>query len=177
MKKSLIMLSILCMFSCASNDYYDNNSDGSKETASGSASSPTETHSPAKTFFVLTSWKTQNRQLAMQSIPVAQKQLMGLWKKGIVENVYYRQNGDIKNNEPLALVAFFIKAASEDDVRATLDTTVLVKNQLATYTLREVGKNVLGRNDNTSRLNSAVNIETFAVTWSMSNSFQTGHDR
>ncbi len=118
----------------------------------------------AKKFFVITSWTTTDRDKAMAHIPNQQKQLMGLWNKGIVENIYYDQKGKFTNNQPLSLIAFFIKASTEDDAHLALDTTDLVKSNLAEYTLRPVGQNVFGRSDKAMKVASTTD-HVYAVIW------------
>jgi len=114
-----------------------------------------------KKFFVLTKWSTTDREKALSHIPKQQKQLMSLWNKGIVENIYYPPKGKIEADKPLALIAFIINGTSEKEVRTTLDTTDIVKSNLASYTLIPVGYNVFNRNEEALKL---VSIEkTYAV--------------
>jgi len=127
------------------------------------AAAPVET----KTYFVVTSWLTKNRELAMEHTPNQQKQLIQLWNKGIVENIYYNQRGKFSDGGPLPLIAFFINAADEITARATLDTTDIVLHNLASYTLRQVGRNIFRRNENAVKLSAGTAIESYAVTWTL----------
>ncbi|WP_159478574.1 hypothetical protein [Dyadobacter sp. 3J3] len=164
--KFILFLSAVCftaLISCQSNR---------KETTDNTQSAPAETKPAAmpaetKTFFVVTSWVTKNRELAMEHVPNQQKQLVKLWNQGIVENIYYNQRGKFSDGAPLPLIAFFINAADEITARATLDSTDIVRNNLAKYTLRQVGRNIFRRNENAQKLSAGTTIESYAVTWTL----------
>ncbi|GAB4041561.1 hypothetical protein [Spirosoma jeollabukense] len=122
-----------------------------------------QTEKPSN-FFVLTSWATTDRNKAMAYVPNQQKQLMGLWRKGIVENIYYNQKGKFADGQPLVLIGFFLKGLTEAQAHQALDTTDVVKTNLANYSLQLVGQPVFGRSDKALTI-SAAGTETYAVIW------------
>jgi len=136
-------------------------------TAPAAAQATTAAIQDSKTYFVLTSWTTSDRAKAMEHVPNQQKQLMSLWNKGLVENIYYNQNAKFKDGEPLPLIAFFANGANEFDVRTMLDSTDIVIHNLATYTLREVGRKIFLRSRNAANLTAGTAIESYAVVWTL----------
>lgn len=91
---------------------------------------------------------------------------MRLWEKGIVENVYDNQKGKFSGNEPRSLSAFSIKAPGEAAAHQALDTTDIVKSNLATYSLRPIGETAFGRNDKATKM-AATDGYAFAVLWAL----------
>lgn len=160
MKVLLLVVSLAGLYACQSNTYKDEQ----MQQAAADSTKDTTATPETKKFFVLTSWSTTDRNKALAHIPNQQKQLMGLWQKGVVENVYYNQKGKFNDDQPLSLIAFFINASSEDQARMALDTTDIVKSNLANYTLRPVGEQVFGRNDKAMKLASTTD-HVYAVIW------------
>ena len=67
--------------------------------------------------------------------------LMGLWEKGVVENVYF----NLESNQPKAKskqdasIVFFIKAKNKDEANKTLKKLPFVKHDVLNYTLYPAG--------------------------------------
>ncbi len=142
------------------------------QTQNGSAvseESPGQKSREQNTYFVISSWITKDRQEALNHIPNQQKQLMSLWNRGLVENIYYNQKGKFSDGQPLSLIACFVKAENEDAARAMLDTTDIVKNKLANYTIRQVGNVISSRSENAVKLSAGTAIESYAVVWELKN--------
>lgn len=160
--KYLLFISLACLvLACDSN----NQTEKSQQT---SASLSAQTKLPEdKTYMVITSWTTKDRAKAMEHVPIQQKQLMSLWNKGLVENIYYNQKAKFNDGQPLPLIAFFSNGQNEFDVRAMLDSTDIVANGLASYTLREVGRNIFPRSENAAKLSAGTQIESYAVVWTL----------
>ena len=161
MRAFLLLISLSGLYACQSNT---NKADQTQQDTTSISKDTLATAANAKTFFVITSWTTTDRNKAMAHIPTQQKQLMSLWNKGIVETIYYDQKGKFADNQPLSLIAFFIKSPTEDGAHLSLDTTDLVKNNLAEYTLRPVGQSVFGRSPQAMKVASTTN-HVYAVIW------------
>ena len=161
MRTLLLLSSLLGIYACQSNNQKVESTPQDSVAVEQQVAVDTEA---TKTFFVLTSWATTDRNKAMAHIPNQQRQLMGLWNKRIVENIYYDQKGKFSNDQPLSLIAFFIKASTENNAHLALDTTDIVKNNLANYTLRPVGQLAFGRSENATKVGSEAG-HVYAVIW------------
>ncbi|GAB3926145.1 DUF6491 family protein [Larkinella terrae] len=160
MRALLVFITFLGLYACQSNK--TNEESTQQDTTVIAAQDAADV--AAQKYFVITSWTTTDRNKAITHIQNQQKQLMELWNKGIVENIYYDQKGKFADNEPLSVVAFFIKASTEDAAHLALDTTDLVKNNLADYSLRPVGQRVFDRSKKAMNLASKAN-RVYAVIW------------
>ena len=65
--------------------------------------------------------------------------LVGLWEKGIVENIYLNHELDKPVNKRDASIVFFIDAKNKDEANEILKQLPFVKNDVLTYELHPVG--------------------------------------
>lgn len=91
-------------------------------------------------FAVIWQVNTTDKELFKNSLAEQSSDLLSLWQKGIIENVYL----DRSKNQGITLgdkgkVMFFIKAETEAAARKTLDEMTFIKKKVATYELHKVG--------------------------------------
>ena len=93
-----------------------------------------------ETFAVVWDWSTGDREAVNSNLASQATQLLDLWRKGIVENVYLNTDAKLTDDEPMPNVIFFIKAKDEQAAKGILNETVFVENSIAQYKLYPVGK-------------------------------------
>ncbi len=72
-------------------------------------------------------------------------ELTRLWKRGLVENVYYDAEATERKLADFPNVAFFLKVGTEAQARIILDDLTVVSKDIASYTLHPVGNLWLSR--------------------------------
>jgi len=92
-------------------------------------------------------WTTTDEKLVAENTVQIGEELNALWKKDVVENVYYNSNAKVDKLGFLPNIAFFIKAHTVQEARATLNDLTIVKKGLAAYTLHPVGNLWLERKE------------------------------
>ena len=105
-----------------------------------------------ETFAVVWDWTTADREQINNKLGAQTNQLLELWKKGIVENVYLNTESEFADGETLPNVVFFINAENEKEAKNNLDGVIFVKNGIAKYNLYPVGKLWLPRHGDFQKL-------------------------
>ncbi len=105
------------------------------------------------TYAVVWDWSTGDRELVNKNLAQQATQLIELWKKGVVENVYLNTESKFTDDEPMPNVVFFIHADNEKNARKILDKTVFIKKGIAKYNLYPVGILWLIRYEDFQKLN------------------------
>lgn len=101
-------------------------------------------------FAVVITYKPEDKARIADKIGPQSEQLDNWWNLGLVENVYYQSSAPVRGTDSLPVVSFFIRAADEYGARVILDSSIMVRNDYATYTLHPVGNLGLPRQSTAS---------------------------
>lgn len=96
-------------------------------------------------YAVVWNWTTTDVKLVTDNANQINEDLSNLWKKDVVENVYYDSDAQVDKLGHHPNVSFFIKAHSEQEARTVLNSLTLITKGLANYTLFPVGNLWLDR--------------------------------
>ena len=113
---------------------------------------------------VWTTVSLQKRKMA-EHVPNQTKQLLDLWEKGIVENIYFNVDEKFGTKDTWPNIMFFLKAKNIDKAKEILDEMEFVKYKYAKYDLHPVGVLWLKRNENTL-VKVLESKNSYAVVWS-----------
>lgn len=105
-----------------------------------------------ETFAVVWDWTTADREQIGSKLGPQTNQLLDLWKKGVVENVYLNINSEFTDGETFPNVVFFINAENKEQAKNTLDGLIFVKNGISTYNIYPVGKLWLPKHEDFQKL-------------------------
>lgn len=111
-------------------------------------------------FAVVWKWTTTDSQLVSDNMIKISEELNDLWKKDVVENVYYNSDSKVEKLDIFPNISFFLKAISEQEAKSILDNLSIVKKSIASYTLHPVGHLWLKRKSETVNKNSYVSVWT-----------------
>lgn len=114
-------------------------------------------------FAVTWKWSTSDISLVEKNHPEIISELTDLWKKGVIENVYYDTGLPEESLEQFPNIAFFLKAHSESDALALLNGLTIVKKRISTYEIHPVGTLWLDRK--TDVINSNGITKSFVTVW------------
>lgn len=100
-----------------------------------------ENYDARTTYAVVWSISTDDAADFNNTIADHSKEVLKLWRNGIIENVYIdnKKTHDVVNKGDTARVMFFIKTETEKEAKDILDEMPLVKEKVAIYTLHPVG--------------------------------------
>jgi hypothetical protein len=118
-------------------------------------------------FAVIWTWTTTDVQLVTDNSVVISKELTNLWKEGTVENAYYNNDSKIDKLAHFPNISFFIKAKSKSDAESILNRLTVVKKNIASYQLFEVGLLWLDRKHKTIHENGMT--KSYAAIWKTEN--------
>ena len=143
MKQSILYLALcFLIISCGKENKKNQTEEKSKsETTSIKSSEFGKTN-----YAIVWSWATTDIQLVSDNSVQISKELTDLWKKGIVENVYYNSEAKTDKLANFPNISFFLKAPSEEDARTILNDLTIVKKSISKYNIHPVGSKWLGRN-------------------------------
>ena len=96
-------------------------------------------------YAVIWKWTTADEKLVSDNTVKISEELTFLWKKGIVENVYF--DGEAKEDKlsNFPNISFFMKANSKQEAEKALDKLTIVKKGIASYSVHPVGTLWLNR--------------------------------
>ena len=97
-------------------------------------------------YAVVWNFVTDDVELVKKNVNVFTEELLDLWDSNVIENVYYGANPDNNKMELFPSISFFIKASDKEKASAILDQLTIVKENIATYKLHQVGLLWLGLN-------------------------------
>ena len=145
MKHTLFFLSVgLFVLGCGNE---------TKKAKSGKATEASKSTAIKSTEFgktnyaVVWSWTTADEQLVSENTAQISKELTDLWKKGIIENVYYDSEAKADKLGYFPNISFFLRAKSEQEANAILDELTIVRKGISKYNIHPVGTKWLGRNE------------------------------
>lgn len=124
-----------------------------KEAKTEIKSEPVESTSISTTEFgktnyaVVWNWTTSDEKLVSDNTIQISKELTELWKKGVVENVYYDSESKADKLGHFPNISFFLKAKSEEEAKSILNKLTIVKKGISQYKIHLVGSKWLGRNE------------------------------
>lgn len=118
-----------------------------------------------ETFAVVWKWKTTDKNRVLEHINEQYEQTKKLWKDGVIENIYFDKDGTFTDGDTLPSISFFIRAQNIDDARNTLNQMVVLKYNIANYSLFPVGIKWLGRNSVALNLSKSESNKVFVVVW------------
>lgn len=111
-------------------------------------------------------WATSDLALVEEHMPAISDELTALWKDDVVENVYYNTGLPEENLEYYPNIAFFLKAHSEQQVKAILNELLVVKKGISTYEIHPVGTLWLDRKAEV--INARGMTKSFVTVWTTS---------
>jgi len=114
-------------------------------------------------FAIVWTWKTNDKQLMDNHLLRVSDEMDKLWKKDIIENVYFHSDAS-KASGYFPNISFFIKAESPKKAMEVLDNLTLVKKGMADYKIYPVGIKWLGRE--TEVIKSKGLGKSFVAVWS-----------
>ncbi len=82
---------------------------------------------------------SQESPMFKQHIQEQAAVLVGLWKKGVVENVYLNREVNKPENKRMASIVFFITAKNKGEANEILKQLPFVQHDVLNYTLYPVG--------------------------------------
>lgn len=157
---SLLMISLV-LFSC--NNSNEQNAQNQSATNMENSTINEETKIGRSNYAVIWEWTTNDRELVMENASAFTKELIELWEKDDVENVYYDAEVEVINDMNFPSISFFVKAHNMENAKTILDSLTIVKKQIAKYKIYPVGMLWLGKTTDTSKIN--VNIRSFVTIW------------
>ena len=143
MQKIIFLFTIsFLILSCGNPSQKESSTDYASEQAS---SVKDQSHIGRNNYAVTWKWATTNSQLVSDNSPAISKELVDLWKKDIVENVYYDSESPVDKLHNFPNIAFFLKAHSDAEAKSILNELTVVTKGIATYKLHPVGQLWLDR--------------------------------
>ena len=114
-------------------------------------------------YAVVWHWTTTDKELVVDNALTFTKELLSLWEKKDIENVYFDLEAEVKNDMQFPSISFFVKAHGIKSARKILDELTIVKKEIASYKLFPVGMLWLGKNQDS--ILSTTNYKSFVTVW------------
>ena len=114
-------------------------------------------------FAVVFKWTTTDEKLVEANAMQQADQLLALWKRKTVENVYYNTDAKVDKFSYFPNITFVIKAENLEAAEIALNNLIVVKKGIATYTLYPVGNLWLKRN--TEKINEKGITKSYVAVW------------
>ncbi len=89
-------------------------------------------------------WNSQNKDYSDEQVKSQNDKVMELWNKGKIENAYFDIEGTQLDNEVTDFV-FFVNANSEEEAKEICNSLPFSKENIASYSIHEVGVFFLGQ--------------------------------
>jgi hypothetical protein len=161
-KLSYLLLSsmLLILFSCGNQK--DKTSIQSNATESSQVENVDQQFGRTN-YAVVWKWATNNIKLVENNNPQISKELINLWKKGVVENAYFDTDSPTDKLDYFGNITFVLKAKDKTDAKDILDRLTVVKKGIATYQLFPVGQLWLDRK--TELINEQGITKSFVAVW------------
>lgn len=138
MNKQLGLIGIcLLLFSC--------NNSGKQNSEKNDIVNEQNTTIGRNNYAVVWDWTTTDKGLVVNNAPTFTKELLNLWERDDIENIYFDSEAEVKNDMQFPSISFFIKAHGIKNTRKILDDLTIVKKGIASYKLFPVGMFWLGK--------------------------------
>ena len=114
-------------------------------------------------YAVIWNWTTTNKELVQENSAAFTQELLALWEKNSIENVYFDTEAEVKNDMQFPSISFFVKAHGLEKARKILDELTIVKEEIASYKLFHVGMLWLHQKQDSTL--SDINSKSFVTIW------------
>ncbi len=151
---NLLTISLL-LFSCTNS--------GKQNTQNKNTTTKENSAIGKSNFAVVWNWATRDKKLVNENAAMFTKELLNLWEKNIIENVYFDSEAEVKDDMQFPAISFFMKAQSLDNAKSILDGLTIVRQEIAQYKIYPVGILWLGQNEETSEKNKK--LGSFVTVW------------
>ncbi|MET2985198.1 hypothetical protein [Aureibaculum conchae] len=161
MKQSILYLALcFLIISCGKETKKEQTEEKSKsETTSIKSSEFGKTN-----YAIVWNWATKDTQLVSDNSVQISSELTDLWKKDVVENIYYNSEGTSDKLANFPNISFLLNAQSEQEAKTILNKLTVVEKGIAKYTVHKVGTKWLGRNKEAIDKNGLK--KSWAAVWS-----------
>lgn len=112
-------------------------------------------------YAVVWDWTSSNKELIVENAAIFTKELLDLWDKNEIENVYF--DNEVKDDMFFPSISFFVKSHDLNDAKAILDDLTIVKKGIAQYKLYPVGMLWLQQTQDYSKIDN--NHKSFVTVW------------
>lgn len=113
---------------------------------------------------------TEDYDHFVKLLPAQTQALMDVYKKGLVENIYFQQGEETDETYSMGSISMVVRAKDENSARVILDNMPFYRSKIAKYKLFPLGTKWLTRGDAHKQV-AAETKQTFVVIWITSKSF------
>jgi hypothetical protein len=133
MKKVLSILIVSIFFISCSDNKKKNNEKSEIKTEEK------ESFKRLQNYAVVFKWATKDEKLVEENVQQQADQLLSMWKKKTVENVYFDSESKADKLSYFPNISFFLKAEDTKQAETILTNLHFVKKRIASYTIYPVG--------------------------------------
>ncbi len=160
--KHLIFLALVAMLFTCNNQSNEKNTSNDEENQQ-TTNEVDESKIGRKNFAIVWKWKTKDLQLMDENLGAVGMEMNKLWEDDIIENLYFNKETG-KENEYFPNISSFLKANTLKDAQNILKNLILVKKEMADYSIYPVGAKWLGRKPEAVKERGAT--KSYVAVWS-----------
>lgn len=150
-----LLIICLLLFSC---------SDSNKQNAQNqNSTTPEKSIIGRNNYAVVWHWTTLDKELVIENTSIFTKELLSLWEKNDVENIYFDTDSEVQDGMHFPSISFFVKANNLNSAKSILNELTIVEKGIAQYKLYPVGMLWLGQTQDSSKINK--NHKSFVTIW------------
>ncbi len=164
MRRTIFFLSLGLLVLGCKNETKKTKTDETPKTTESSAIKSAEFG--RTNYAVVWNWTTTDEKLVSGNTAQISNELTDLWKKGVIENVYYDSAAKADKLGHFPNISFFLRAQSEQEAETILDDLSIVKKGISKYKVHPVGTKWLGRNEEAIEKNGIT--KSWVAVWATS---------